>query len=74
MYYVVITLLPLIREKIYEHGFDGAHELFLKIDADRSGLVSPQELFDQLADWGVTLQATQVLALMQCAKVLEEDY
>ena len=60
----VITLLPLIREKIYEHGFDGAHELFLKIDADRSGLVSPQELFDQLADWGVTLQATQVLALM----------
>ena len=60
----VITLLPLIREKIYEHGFDGAHELFLKIDVDKSGLVSPQELFNQLANWGVTLQVNQILALM----------
>lgn len=60
-------LLPLIQAKMYEHGFDTGHvrELFLKIDNDRSGKISPKEFFERMANWGVNLTSEQCLHLLE---------
>jgi Ca2+-binding EF-hand superfamily protein len=63
----VKLLLPLIQAKIHEHGYNtsNARELFLKIDVDRSGKITPEEFFDRMASWGLELTPEQTLHLLE---------
>jgi Ca2+-binding EF-hand superfamily protein len=63
----VRALLPLIKAKMYEHGYDTGKvgDLFLKLDRDRSGMISPSEFFERMAQWGVQLTAEQCLHLLE---------
>jgi len=63
----VRALLPLIQAKMYEHGFDtgSVRQIFLKIDSDRSGMISPKEFFERMSGWGVSLTPEQTLHLLE---------
>ena len=62
----VMALLPLLKAKMYEHGFDGVRKLFLLLDVDRNGTIHPREFFEVMSTkFGVTLSPEQVVRLLE---------
>jgi Ca2+-binding EF-hand superfamily protein len=63
----VKSLLPLIQAKLQQHGYDAnnTRDLFLKIDEDRSGKISPKEFFERMSNWGLDLSPEQTLHLLE---------
>ncbi|KAH8048933.1 hypothetical protein JL722_12168 [Aureococcus anophagefferens] len=63
----VRSLLPILKAKMHAHGYDTGKvgDLFLRLDADRSGSISPREFLELMRSWGVNLTAEQGVHLLE---------
>ncbi|KAH8099120.1 hypothetical protein JL720_2100 [Aureococcus anophagefferens] len=63
----VRSLLPILKAKMHAHGDDTGKvgDLFLRLDADRSGSISPREFLELMRSWGVNLTAEQGVHLLE---------
>eukprot|EP00628_Pelagophyceae_sp_CCMP2097_P030331 CAMPEP_0184187218 /NCGR_PEP_ID=MMETSP0976-20121227/819_1 /TAXON_ID=483370 /ORGANISM="non described non described, Strain CCMP2097" /LENGTH=362 /DNA_ID=CAMNT_0026491521 /DNA_START=103 /DNA_END=1188 /DNA_ORIENTATION=+ len=61
----LVALLPLLKMKMEEHGYDKLSTLFLKLDDDRTGAVSSRELLKCFRSWGIDVTREQADHLIQ---------